>query len=260
MPKQSLHQQKTALILLLLMLFSIPSYALVTEQPQTIKKQNFRLTTAIYPPYNYYDEQVKGLNVEIIKAAFSAVNYQVTVDILPFGRALLYAKQGKYDGVTLWHSKQRMQWFEFSQPFTQSELIFFKRKSLSVNYGNFADISPYTIGTVQKYAYPKSFTQNTQLSLAKVLTDEQNIKKLVLGRIDLALIDKRMAQFIMQKHYPKQRATFDSAGTLTNEDYYLAVSKNTDNYLEKLAAFNQGLAIIQANGTLAKITKKYDSF
>ena len=187
-----------------------------------------------------------------LKSAFSASGYRVEVKILPFGRALQYAKQGILDGIALWYAEHRKQWFEFSQPFARSDLVFYKNKSLKLNYQSLNDIFPYTVGTVQRYAYPESFIINPKIKVDQVLTDEQNIKKLISGRIDIALIDQRMAQFILKKKYPEQQHSFDSAGTLKSERYYLAISKNSDNYLQKLADFNLGLAKIKANGVLEK--------
>jgi polar amino acid transport system substrate-binding protein len=220
----------------------------------------FKLAVAIYPPYNYKDEngEIKGLNIEIITAALSSVGYQVNIELLPFGRALQYAKQGTVDGIALWYSEHRTQWFQFSEPFTNSESVFYKRKSLKVNYQTLSDISPFIVGTVQKYAYPENFSNNSKIKKDQVLNDEKNIKKLILGRIDLALIDKRMAQFILKKNHPEQIHLFDSAGTLKNENYYLAISKNTENYKQKIKVFNLGLANIKKNGILEKIISRYD--
>lgn len=232
-----------------------------TVLAHTVEKSHaktFSLVTAVYPPYNYLDEGVKGLNIDIIKAAFSAVDYQVNVEFLPFGRALQYAKQGTVDGIALWYSEHRTQWLQFSEPFTNSELVFYKRKSLKVNYRTLSDITPFIVGTVQKYAYPENFTNNSKIKKDQVLSDEKNIKKLILGRIDVALIDKRMAQYILRKNHPKQQHLFDSAGTLKNKNYYLAISKNTGNYKKKLEAFNLGLAKIKDNGILAKIISRYE--
>lgn len=248
------------LVLIIVPLFS--TTAIATQLKIELNEEKvFNLVTAVYPPYNYQDGEIKGLNIEIIKAAFSAMAYQIQIDILPFGRAFLYAKEGKYDGITLWHSEQRTQWFEFSDPFTHSELVFYKRKSLKINYQSLSDITPYTVGTVgtvQKYAYPTYFLNDHKIIKDQVLTDERNIKKLILGRIDLALIDKRMAQFIMRKNYPKQQHLFGSAGILKNEFFYLAISKNTKHYLQKLKDFNLGLATIKTNGVLAEIINKYE--
>ncbi len=251
--------QAPSQILIFISFLFYSTHSLATQSEQTLAKvKSFNLVAAIYPPYNYQDEGIKGLNIEVIKAAFSTVGYQLNIEILPFGRAFQYAKQGTADGIALWYSKERTQWFEFSTAFTHSELVFLKSTSLQVNYQSLNDLTPYTIGTVQKYAYPESFASHRNIKTAQVLNDEQNINKLVLGRIDIALIDKRMAQFILRKNHPEQQYLFNSAGILKNKKYYLAISKSSKNYQQKLTAFNLGLAKIKGNGILEKIINRYN--
>lgn len=219
--------------------------------------KTFSLVTATYPPYNYFDKTVKGLNVDIIKAAMLSQGYQVKVQILPFARALEHAKKGKADGITLWYAKDREQWFDFSEPFTQSSLVFYKKKSLAFEFKEVADLAPYSIGIVQKYAYPSNFCDQKNLKTSEVLTDEQNINKLVYGRIDLALIDKQIAKYIISKEHPDKKHLFDSAGTLKSENFYLGVSKHAEDSQAKLAAFNLGLRFIAKSGELEKIISQY---
>lgn len=220
--------------------------------------KTFSLVTAVYPPYNYQDGMIKGLNIEIIQAAMQSQGYQVEVQILPFSRALAYAKQGKVDGITLWHAKDREQWFHFSKPFSQSPLVLYKSAALDFSFKDFDDLEPYTIGTVQKYAYPKDFSSHKNLKKSAVLNDEQNIMKLIYGRIDIALIDQRIAKYLLAKNRPLQQHLFNSAGTIKVEDYYVGISKKTVDPLVKLSAFNRGLALIRKNGELDKIVARYN--
>jgi len=239
-------------------LFCVPSSLAAQTAKAVNKEKSFNLVAAIYPPYNYQDGEIKGLNIDVIKAAFSAVNYKVKIEILPFGRAFQYAKQGIADGTPLWYSENRTQWFDFSEPYTRSELVFFKSKSLQIAYQSLNDLAPFTIGTVQNYAYPKSFIDHPDLKIDQVLTDEQNMSKLILGRIDMVLIDKRMAHFILRNSHPEKLNSFDSAATLKDENYYLAITKNAKNYKRKRDAFNLGLAKIKENGVLEAIINLYN--
>jgi polar amino acid transport system substrate-binding protein len=91
-----------------------------------------------------------------------------------------------------------------------------------------------------------------------VLTDKQNMSKLIVGRIEMVLIDKRMAHFILRNSYPKKLNSFDSTATLKDESYYLAISKNAKNYKQKRDAFNLGLPKLKENGVLEAIIKKYN--
>lgn len=241
--------------LLNLFIFLITCPLLLNATP---KVKKFNLMTASYPPYHFAHGNIKGLNNEIVIAAFDAVGYKVETQLMPFARALQYTKMGSADGMTLWHRQDREKWLAFSAPFTSSTLVFYKRKSLKVHFQTLKDIEPYTIGTVQQYAYPQGFKEAKHLDIEQVLNDEQNIKKLIAGRIDLALIDIRIAKYLIAKLYPNSTKLFDSAGVLKNEKFFLGISKNTINYQQKRKDFNRGLEIIKNNGVIDTILKKYN--
>lgn len=221
------------------------------------QKKNFHLVAGIYPPYTIDNVGVKGLNIEIIKAAFSAVGYQVKIEILPFSRALLYAQRGKADGLIIWHNKRREQRFKFSSTISEPDLVFYKFKKLKFDFDSMQSLLPYSIGTVANYAYATEFLNSDSLNKDVVGTDRQNINKLVLGRIDLALIDKRMADYLVKTEHPELAGQFDWSGVLQKERYYLAVSKQRQDYQQKVADFNLGLQIITDNGQRAAIIERY---
>jgi len=221
------------------------------------KDKLFHLAAGVYPPYTIEDGDIKGLNVEIIQAAFSAVGYQVKIELLPFTRAMHYAKNGKTDGLIIWHNKEREQWFHFSSVISQSDLVFYKFKRLKFDFNSLQSLMPYSIGTVANYAYSSTFLDADYLQKDVVGTDRQNINKLILGRIDVALIDIRMANYLIKNEHPLLDGKFDWSGVLQNEKYYLAVSKKAANYQQKVTDFNLGLQQITDNGVRAAIIKKY---
>jgi len=201
----------------------------------------FHLVAGVYPPYTIEEDGIKGLNIEIIKAAFSAVGYRVKIELLPFARAMHYAKNGKADGLIIWHNKERVQWFHFSSVISESDLVFYKFKRLKFDFNSLQSLMPYSIGTVANYAYLPSFLAADYLKKDVVGTDRQNINKLILGRIDIALIDKRMANYMIKNEHPLLDGKFDWSAVLQNEKYYLAVSKKSSNYQRKITDFNFGL-------------------
>jgi len=219
--------------------------------------KSFHLVAGVYPPYTIAGDEVSGINIDIIKAAFSAVGYQLYIEVLPFTRAMHYAKHGRADGLVLWHIQEREQWFSFSSKITQSELVFYKRKSLNFEFKSLQSLTPYSIGTVTNYGYSKRFLTAKNFKKDAVGTDSQNISKLILGRIDLALIDKRMANYLIKTEHPKFFEKFDWSGVLQKENYYLAVSKTSPNYQQKVSDFNLGLKVITENGLRASIMNKY---
>ena len=157
----------------------------------------------------------------------------------------------------IWHNQEREQWFSFSAVISQSELVFYKFKKLKFDYDSLLSLTPYSIGTVANYAYSQSFLDAQYLTKDVVGTDKQNINKLLLGRIDVALIDKRMANYIVKTEHPKYIGLFDWSAVLQSEKYYLAVSKKASDYQQKINDFNLGLQRITDNSTRAAIIKKY---
>jgi polar amino acid transport system substrate-binding protein len=224
------------------------------------KNKTFHLVAGVYPPYTIDGREASGLNIDIIRAAFSAVDYQVTIELLPFTRAMHYAKGGRADGLILWHNVAREQWFNFSSVISQSELVFYKKKSLEFEYKSLQSLIPFTIGTVANYGYLPQFLTAKNLTKEVVGTDKQNISKLVFGRINLALIDKRVANYLIEINHPKFVGKLDWSGVLQKESYYLAVSKQSTNYQNKINDFNLGLDIITQNGTREAIINKYDAY
>lgn len=221
------------------------------------KEKSFHLVAGVYPPYTIDNGEIKGLNIEIIRAAFAAVNYSVTIEILPFSRAMHYAQSGKADGLLIWHTKDREKWFQFSSVISESEVAFYKSKTLKFDFNSMRSLMPYSIGTVANYAYIPDFLEAEYLNKDVVGTDRQNITKLIFGRVDIVLIDKRMANYIVNTEYPEHVKEFDWAGVLQREKYYLAISKLAEVYQQKLTDFNLGLKIITDNGTRAAIEEQY---
>lgn len=219
--------------------------------------KTFHLVAGVYPPYTIEDGEVSGINIDIIKAAYTAVGYQLDIELLPFTRAMYYAKNGRADGLILWHNQQREQWFSFSSKITQSELVFYKKKQLGFEFLSLQSLASYSIGTVANYGYSKEFLAAKNLKKYVVGTDRQNLRKLIFGRIDLAIIDKRMAKYLIKKEYPKYLEKLDWSGVLQKENYYLAISKKSADYQQKIRDFNLGLQIITENGLRASILNNY---
>lgn len=64
-------------------------------------QEPIRLTTKIWPPYQYYNEtdgKLTGVSVNVISCAFNLMDIPFTIQVLPWVRAQKYVKTGKSDG------------------------------------------------------------------------------------------------------------------------------------------------------------------
>ncbi len=236
-----------------LILFAL-SYAI---QGYTAEKVIF-LTSAEYPPY--FGEQLKnqGFITEAIRVAFSRVGYVVKVEFFPWARSEWMAKKGISDGMfASWHTEEREKWFVFSNPIPPPNIIgFCKRKDKKITFETYRDLRQYRIGYVFGYAYPKEFLE-AEIRNVKSYVDETLIINLVQRKIDLAIIDKIQAEYLLKLKFPKQSDEFEfMEPPLELKQQYLVISKKTKKAQEIVSDFNRGLKLIKDDGTLQEILKK----
>jgi polar amino acid transport system substrate-binding protein len=218
-----------------------------------------RLATLEWPPYVGEDLPDKGFTTAIVSEAFKRAGYEVKIDFMPWARALKESNGGNYDAAyPEYYSEERAKTFLFSDQFAASPLGFYKQKSTNITYAKLEDLKPYRIGVVLGYTNTPEFDAADYLQKETVNADEQNLRKLLLGRIDLAVIDKYVAQYIITTKIPEATDKLEFIEPqLKEQPLYLIFSQQSANNKQKLMAFNAALKSMQADGTLEKIFKKY---
>lgn len=216
------------------------------------------LVASEFPPFSGEQLPNGGPVVEITVEAFKKVGYQVEVTFLPFARQIQYGKDGEADGIImLWHTQEREEWCVFSDPLPACQIGFYKRKSDPIRFSTYADLKPYRIGIVRGYANPSGFDE-AQLNTEAVTFDQQNLQKLQAHRIDLALIDKWVAHYLIQTKFPEFAAELEWMDPpLEITQQYLGVSKKAIEYERKVRDFNQGLKELTDAGGVNRILAKH---
>ncbi|MCP4050192.1 MAG: ABC transporter substrate-binding protein, partial [bacterium] len=135
---------------------------------------------------------------------------------------------------------------------------FYKQKDKKIIFKTFQDLKRYRIGSVLGYAYPKEFLE-ANLRNNKSYTDEVLMEKLVQGKIDLALIDKIQAEYLLNKKHADQSDKFVFLEPpIEIKDQHLVISKKTKNAQKIINDFNHGLKIIIDDGTFKDILKRHN--
>lgn len=229
------------------------------------------LSTLEWEPYigkNVNGKGDKGYVYDIVKAAFEASGYSVDIQFFPWARAVSNAETGKHDGVFPEYNVETT-WGQLSSPFPGGPIGLYKRKELKVAY----KVSPqeptqtealkglktYKFGVVKGYTNTESFDKADFLKKSEATSDSQNLKKLHSKRVDLVVIDKFVARALLGT--PELQSISDDLEfmepALEDKSLFINFSKNAPDYEKKLAAFNQGLASIIADGKLNAILAKY---
>lgn len=234
-------------LLLALNLLTFPVYAAQTMQ----------LVTTEFPPYTGKALPAQGIASEITVEALKRGGYNAVVTVQPWARALKAGKDGAVDGVVaIWHSKEREEWFVYSEPYLVNQVGFYKRADSSTRFNNLTDLKSYRIGTVRDYANPKAFI-DAKLTNEEAVDDEMNLRKLDGKRLDLILVDKGVARYLIETKLPDAKEKLVWLDPPVEETpLYTAISKKAPDHEKKLAAFNLGLKQMKEDGTLAKMLSR----
>jgi len=212
-----------------------------------------------FPPYISKELKNYGFTSEIVTEAFSRAGYTVKTSFMPWQRALLKVAEGKYDAAyPAYYSQEREQTYAFSKPFATGPIGFYIRKDTHITYKTLHDLQPYTIGVVRGYVNTPEFDAATYLRKDMADDDEQNLRKLVKKRVDLIIIDKFTAQYILNTVIPEAKTLLEFLEPpLEVKQFHLLVSKSVAGYQQTLQDFHHNLQQMLEDGTIARILKQH---
>lgn len=224
-----------------------------------------RLLTGNYPPYEYLEDgQVKGLSVELLEEAFRRCHRDITIEILPWARALAEAQAGRADAVfSALKTPEREAALAFSrEPLVTLNSSLFARRDKTIRYrGELSELSGYTIGILNGTSSGAAFdgaVRSRLLSHVDSANDtETNIRKLLAGRIDLMASDRYVAIYYLRKNgQAGQEQLVELAPPLQRSLGYLAFSRKP-----QLAGVREevdaALAAMKKDGTYQRIVERY---
>ncbi|OUR66936.1 hypothetical protein A9Q77_10775 [Marinomonas sp. 42_23_T18] len=243
-------------IVLSVLLILMPSHTLFAHNNLV------SLTTTDYDPYHAEDMREGGVLTELIRAAFEKAKIKMTVTWFPFSRAIKHAQySAEYDGIySIWYTPERAKWAYFSDPIIPNVLGFYRHKDTELPaYWNmkYLKVSAKTVGVVRSYLNPKKMIE---AGLDTLVSDSDllNLRVLLAQRVDLIVIDKMVAESLIEQHFESQKESFIWLDPpLEYKMQYLAIAKNAPNAKEKIAAFNRALKEIRRDGTYQNIMRKH---
>jgi polar amino acid transport system substrate-binding protein len=219
------------------------------------------------PPYYGPNMPNNGPIAEIIIEAFKRVGYEAKIDFVPSWSYLLKsAKNGKYAaGFTGFYSKEREKDYIFSNPLNIfCRFVFLKKKEMNIKIEKQEnleeDLKPYRIGVTHGYIYNfPAFNEMNGLKRVPAISNEVDINNLIKGRLDLVLVDKVIADYIIDKNFPKYKEDLDFIDLVgTTMDRHLLISRRFEDSFQLKRDFDYGLKQIKEDGTFDSIIKEYE--
>lgn len=142
----------------------------------------------------------------------------------------------------------------FSIPFKKSEVILLFAPGKGFSYQGVNDLIGRDLGAVRGYHYSGFGDLITSGKIKRVdsVSEEQLIKFLGAGRINVILIEKSVALFHMSLH--KNLQSLEEGSVYESADISMRVHPNKKGILKKM---NQALTQMKRQGVIDNIYKKY---
>nr|WP_315463585.1 transporter substrate-binding domain-containing protein [uncultured Rhodoferax sp.] len=219
----------------------------------------FRAASDPYPPYGDPKHPDGGLGIEIIRAAYKTQGHDVTMDYVPWARAVEGVKKGNYDILPFtWKTDAREKLLLFSAPLAVGNVRFIKRKGDPFNFHGLESLEGKHIGVIHRYGYSVAFVKSTGFVRENGSSLATNVHKLLLKRLDLTVEDETVARAALFAEDPALLEQIEFVKTpLAVNPLYISAGLQNPRAQEIISAFNKGLEIIKANGTYDRIFKKY---
>jgi polar amino acid transport system substrate-binding protein len=234
------------------------------------------LKSGWYPwdPYQYLfvKQDVKrltGLDVQLVRAVFAQMGYEVTYDEVSWKQHQLDVKNGVRDiAAGAFKNPERAEYAYFSVPYRKETDVLYVRKGEASRYP-FKDVrellqrfqeKSFRLGVINGFYYGPDIMQfiNDPANAQRIVTvpdDVANFENLLSDRIDGFIVDRLVGSTLAWR-YGWQLAVEEMSPPVYSEDIHVLFSKKTTTP-EMVEAFNRSLDQLKRDGQYARIVREY---
>lgn len=153
------------------------------------------------PPFMYVKNgKAAGLYPFLVQEVFRKMEIPVTIQPLPWKRAIKEADAGQAGIAGIYKNPEREKKYDYSQALFQEKLVIFVRKENLFSYQKIDDLKGKKIGVIRGWSYGEKFDtarEKGMFVVEEAKGDAQNFKKLLRNRID-CVIDRFRGEFASQ--------------------------------------------------------------
>ncbi len=230
---------KHTLILIIFLFFS-----------STLDAAELKMGGTEWSPYIGRELKDHGIAAEIVTKIFQNAGHGVEFMFFPWKRTQVLVKAGKLDGLAIaWYTKERAETMCYSLPYINTAIVLIKHKNDPFVYNKIDDLEGKNIGVIRGYGYLKKI-ESDKIQKSFVSSLEQNLRKVVKGRIDLTLEEKLNAE----KTIALLPQEIQTALTIIEKPFeikklHITLSKQIPNHQQLIDDFNTALTSMVKDGS-----------
>ncbi len=212
-----------------------------------------KLASDIWPPFTNIEGE-KSIASDLVNEALSRQNISTTTEILLFDDVLYGLISGDYDGsAALWITEERKKHYLFSESYLNNQLILVGPKGSDVSATSFDDLTGKRLGIIENYAYG-DINANQHIILVSGKGNQQNLERLLSGKIDYMLVDALIIQYLLKYQLNDVTKFLEIGQTpLLIKSVHLALRNKFPNAEQILSLFNEEIDNMVADGTYHRI-------
>lgn len=206
-----------------------------------------------YPPHEFVeDEEVKGFNVDIMKAIALEMDREIIFKPMVWHEAMKALKNGSIDILCMASNEERKQYFDFSETILDLKLAIFVREGIT-GITNIEDLAGHSVA-VQKGDIAEEILQERKIDAYIVETDSQDdALKLVANEDVTAFLGNYYTGiYLVHEHDYKNIKVIGEMISVGQR--VIAVKKGND---KLLADINAAINAIKASGEYDEIYEKW---
>lgn len=229
------------------------------QSQEQAQQHSITIVTEDFPPYNYWhDNRAKGLSTEVVKAVLEETGIESEIEFYPWARSYLMTQNGRntliYSIARIEEREDLFHWVGTIAPYRTS--LYKLKTNDAVTVRELDQAKNYYVGVsvedvIFTYLKSKGFSK-----LEVAGRDVFNLRKLMLGRLDLVAYDEASFQHMLvnEEMDPSRFERVFRLEDLSGE-LYMAFGRDTDPAL--VTAFREGLQAVKDKGIYDEILTNY---
>jgi polar amino acid transport system substrate-binding protein len=219
------------------------------------------LLTENFPPFNMAvddknfarDDGIDGIAADIVREMFkrAGINYTLTLRF-PWDRLYrLTLDKPNYGLFSTSYTEERKPLFKWVGPIGKTRWVLLSAPGSDIKVSSLQEAAKYRIGAYKNDAVSQHL-ESQGLSPINALRDQENVKKLVRGQIDLWAATDPVGRYLAKQ---EEVSGLNTVLLFKEVDQYLALNKDTpDEVVERL---QKALEEMRAEGFVDEITENY---
>jgi len=231
-----------------LLLVGVVASAVIGAQTPSL-----RLVSTEWPPFTNPTGQPR-LALDLVEAALGRIGQPSVTTIVADGQVTPALLRGDFDGsAALWKDAERERVLLFSEPYLENRLVLVGRKGADVSATTLAALAGRRIALVEGYAYGEQ-VENSGPTFVRTKSAEDSLTQLLGGKVDFALMDDLVVQYIADNHAKEAQAKLQ-LGTkpLVRRSLHLAINRSFPDAQGIITRFNAQLRGMIADRTYHRL-------